>query len=107
MHRVLILICIFMFSIAASFAAKLPDDVSEYILKAVPNTDLRFDGVIIMPDNTVYLPLFPSLFSDVKKLKIKETYPANKELSQRPDVVIFNNDFVMMKVFWQKILVLA
>ena len=30
--------------------------------------------------------------------EIKETYPAGKELRQEPDIVIFNNDFVLLKV---------
>jgi len=85
-------------SCSTVMAAKLPNDVQEYINKTVPGTDVRFDGVIILPDNTVYLPLFPSLFSDVTKLKVKESYPANQELNQKPEILIFNNDFVLMKV---------
>jgi len=81
-----------------AFAAKLPDDVVAYINKKVPKTDIRFDGVIILPDNTIYLPLFPSLFTDVDKLRIKKTFPDNKDLDQRPDIIIFNNDFVLLKV---------
>ena len=77
------------------FAAKIPTEVKDYIMSKIPQTDIRFDGVIILPDNTVYLPLYPSLFSDIKTLKIKETYPANQDLKQEPDVVIFNNDFVL------------
>ena len=80
------------------FAAKIPTEVKDYILEKQPQADIRFDGVVIFPDNTIYLPLYPSLFSDIKTLKIKETYPANKELKQEPDVVIFNNDFVLLKV---------
>ena len=49
-------------------------------------------------DNTIYLPLYPALFSDINKLKIKETYPENQDLRQKPDVIIFNNDFVLLKV---------
>ena len=32
---------------------------------------------------TIYLPLYPSLFSDVKKLDIKETYPEKQKFSQK------------------------
>ena len=98
MKKFLTLVLTLILASAASFAAKIPDDVREYILNKVPNTDIRFDGVVILPDNTVYLPLFPSLFSDVTSLKVKTSYPANKELNQKPDVLIFNNDFVLMKV---------
>lgn len=80
------------------FAAKIPDNVRGYLEQEVPKVDIRFDGVIIMPSNTVYLPIFPSLFSDIKTLKIKETYPAGLSLTQEPDIIIFNNDFVLMKL---------
>lgn len=98
MRKLLILLSILLISCSNVFAAKIPAEVKDYILEKIPQTDIRFDGVIIFPDNTIYLPLYPSLFSDVKKLSIKETYPAKQDLRQEPDVVIFNNDFVLMKV---------
>ena len=98
MRKFLVLITAIIISCASSWAAKIPDDVQNYIKDVFPSVDIRFDGVIILPSNTIYLPLYPSLFTDIKKLSIKETYPANRSLSQEPDVVIFNNDFVLMKV---------
>lgn len=98
MRKLMLFVGILLVSCTSAFAAKIPDDVRAYIDKSVPHSDIRFDGVIILPDNTVYLPLFPSLFSDVKKLEIKESYPSGKELNQKPDIIIFNNDFVLMKV---------
>ncbi len=98
MRKFLILLTILLISCTNVFAAKIPVEVRNYIQEKVPQADIRFDGVIIFPDNTIYLPLYPSLFSDVKSLKIKESFPANQELKQKPDVVIFNNDFVLLKV---------
>jgi len=98
MRKFLILLTTLLIGCTNVFAAKIPVEVKDYILEKIPQADIRFDGVIIFPDNTIYLPLYPSLFSDVKSLKIKESYPANKELKQEPDVVIFNNDFVLLKV---------
>ena len=98
MRKFLILLGILIISCSNVFAAKIPVEVKDYILEKIPQADIRFDGVIILPDNTIYLPLYPSLFSNVKKLDIKETYPAKQELKQEPDVVIFNNDFVLLKV---------
>ena len=98
MRKLLILLGILIISCTNVFAAKIPAEVKDYILQKVPQADIRFDGVIIFPDNTIYLPLYPSLFSDVSKIQIKESYPANQDLKQEPDVVIFNNDFVLMKV---------
>jgi len=68
MRKFLLLIGILLFAATSSFAAKFPDDVRGYIEQEIPNTDIRFDGVIIMPSNTIYLPLYPSLFSDIKSL---------------------------------------
>ena len=98
MRKFFILLGVLMISCASVFAAKIPIEVQEYIQDRIPQADIRFDGVIIFPNNTIYLPLYPSLFSDIKSLKIKETYPAGKELRQEPDIVIFNNDFVLLKV---------
>lgn len=98
MRKILLLLGILLITSASTFAAKIPDEVKDYINQTIPGTDIRFDGVIILPDNTVYLPLYPSLFSDINKLQVKETFPAGQNLSQKPDVIIFNNDFVMLKV---------
>lgn len=98
MRKLLLLLGVLIISCTNVFAAKIPEEVKEYIDKTVPGTDIRFDGVIVLPDNTVYLPLYPSLFSDIKNLEVKESFPSGKELNQKPDIIIFNNDFVMMKV---------
>lgn len=98
MRKLLLILGVLLIGCTNVFAAKIPVEVKDYITSKIPQADIRFDGVIILPDNTVYLPLYPSLFSDIKSLKIKETYPANQDLKQEPDVVIFNNDFVLLKV---------
>ncbi|MCQ2753990.1 MAG: hypothetical protein MJ231_02965 [bacterium] len=98
MRKFLSLLVVFILSAAMSFAAKMPQEVVDYVNKTVPGTDIRFDGVVILPDGTIYLPLFPSLFSDIKTLNVKQSFPEHKELKDKPDIIIFNNDFVMMKV---------
>ena len=99
MRKFLILLGLLFITGNCVFAAKMPEEVKSYLKEEIPNVDIRFDGVIILPSNTLYLPLYPSLFSDIKKLSIKQTYPANKTLAQEPDIVIFNNDFVLMKSY--------
>lgn len=98
MKKILLFLLILFIAVTPSFATKMPEDVVEYIEKTVPGTDIRFDGVVILPEGTIYLPLYPSLFSDINKLKIKESIPAGQGLGQRPDLIIFNNDFVLLKV---------
>ncbi len=79
----------------ASFAANIPDNVKHYVNGVFPNTYFRFDGLIILPDNTVYMPLFPARMTEPEKLS--ET----GSLSKKGDVVIFNNGFVLLKVIYQ------
>ena len=80
MRKFLLILGVFIIGCTNVFAAKIPAEVRSYIQEKIPQADIRFDGVIIFPDNTIYLPLYPSLFSDITELKIKETYPANQEL---------------------------
>ena len=82
----------------SAFSAAIPDNVQNFINTSFPETDYRFDGIITLPDNTVYLPLFPAKIINPEKLEIKQTYPENKNLSDKPNVVILNNDFVLLKL---------
>ena len=98
MRKFLLILGILLITSNAAFSAKIPEEVQSYIKEQIPSADIRFDGVIILPSNTVYLPLYPSLFSDIKTLTVKETYPAGLDIRQEPDIIIFNNDFVLMRV---------
>ncbi len=81
-----------------TFAATIPDNIQKFISKDFPKTTFRFDGMVILPDNTIYLPLFPAKILNPETLAIKQTYPSGKTLASKPDVVILNNDFALLKV---------
>ena len=98
---ILFLLLIFM-SANITFAAKIPAELQDYINTSFPKTEFRFDGVIILPDSTLYLPLFPAKPLNTEKIEIKSTIPANKTLAQKPDAVIFNNNYVLLKVINEK-----
>lgn len=90
-------------SLNCAFAQKIPQNLQDFITNSFKDTYFRYDGLVILPDNTVYLPVIPAKFdTDVETLEIKETIPANKEFSKLPDAVIFNNDFVLLKVIKDK-----
>ena len=74
------------------FAAKIPEDVKNIVKKDFPKADFRFDGVIILPNQTIYLPLYPALVKKNEDIKIKTTYPENTPMAKMPDIVIFDND---------------
>lgn len=80
------------------FAAKIPDGVKSTLRKDFPKADFRFDGLIILPDGMLYLPLYPSLIKNPDKLAVKSTIPENKTVKDEPDIIIFNNDFVLLKI---------
>lgn len=80
------------------FAAKIPDNIKSLVRKDFAKADFRFDGMIILPDGMLYLPLYPALIKTPDKLEIKSTIPENKSLKDEPDVVVFNNDFALLKI---------
>ncbi len=102
MKKFLIFLFAMFLSINSVLAAKFPIDVKNYIKNDFVKTDFRFDGLVILPDDTIYLPLYPALVKKPAEIKIKQTFPVNKNLKDRPDIVIFNNDFVLMKMLYNK-----
>ncbi len=83
---------------SAGFCAQVPKNVQNFVNETFPNTDFRFDGAIILPDKTMYLPVFPSKPDVVENLAIKSTYPLKTTLKQKPDMLILNNGYVLLKV---------
>ena len=83
---------------SSAYATQLPQDLKDFVNKSFPKTDFRFDGVVILPDNTVYLPLIPAKFDKEGDITVKSTVPAGRTFAQKPDAVIFSNDFVLLKL---------
>lgn len=98
MKKIILGLIILFLTATTAFAMKIPDNVKGVIKKDYPKVDFRFDGVIILPDGTLYLPLYPALVKKPDVIDIKSTYPENKKLTDKPDIVIFNNDFAMLKI---------
>ena len=82
----------------SGFAVQVPQQVQDYVNQTFPDTNFRFDGAIILPDNTMYLPVFPSKEDKVDTVAIKSVYPLNTTLKNKPDMVILNNGYVLLKV---------
>ncbi len=101
MRKILVLFLILFFNILSVSAANMPDNVVNYIKKDFPKAEIRFDGLITI-DNCIYLPLFPAKIKKPEVLEIKKTAPEGKTLKNLPDIVVFNNDFVLMKVIDEK-----
>ena len=98
MRKLIACLGIMLITSTASIAATVPENIQKYVKNDFPKTTLRFDGVVILPDGTVYLPLFPAKILNPESITLKQTYPAGKKLSEKPNVIVFNNDFVLLKV---------
>ena len=98
MKKILLAIIFSLLISTTTFAKVVPDNIQNFIQQDFPDTNFRFDGVILLPDNTMYLPLFPAEIIDVENVTIKSTYPINMQLKQKPDMVILNNNYVLLKV---------
>lgn len=98
MKKIFMTLMVFLFTVGSAFGLELPQEVKDFINKDFPQTDFRFDGAIILPDNTMYLPVFPSKTEAVDSVGIKSTYPIGQTMKQKPDMVILNNRYVLLKV---------
>ena len=98
LKKLLALALVYLLSMGASFATKLPEPIEKYIKKEIPNTRVRFDGLITTPNGTNYIPVFPAETSRTPTSVVKETYPAGKKFSQYPDVILFENNFALLKL---------
>lgn len=98
MRKLLLSLAVSVMISCASFAVQVPQDVQDFVNETFPQTNFRFDGVIVLPDNTMYLPIIPAKDEKVEKVGIKTTYPANQTLKQKPDMVILNNRYSLLKV---------
>ncbi len=88
----------FVFTMVSTFAVQVPQEVQDFVIQTFPDTNFRFDGAIILPDNTMYLPVFPSKTENVENVSIKSVYPLNTTLKQKPDMIILNNRYSLLKV---------
>ena len=83
-------------------ASKLPDDVWKYIKANLPDAKQRFDSVITLKNDIMYIPLYPPALNEVDKIGIDYTYPIGATLKQLPEVVLLNNGYSLLKVFKDK-----
>ena len=81
------------------FASKLPNDVWKYVKEQLPQAKQRFDSVVTLNDDTMFIPLTPPAQVDVEQIKIEYSYPEGKTLKTGAQVVLLNNGYSFLKVF--------
>ena len=80
-------------------ASKLPNDVWKFVKNQIPSSTQRFDSVVVVNDDVMYIPLYPPTTTSVDSLKIEYSYPNSTSLAQLPEVVLLNNGYSFLKVF--------
>lgn len=89
---------IFFANVLAAQATQLPKQVKDYILAQKKVPTIRFDGIVVYNNDVMYLPVFPAYPKSVDSVSIVQTYPANQTLDKLPDMVLFNNNFSLLKI---------
>ncbi len=99
MKKTAIIFVLFLNLLNCSWATKLPDDVSDFVHKNFNKATIRFDSVIVLPNDIMYIPLYPPMDTTVSDIKIEYTYPSGKSFKDLPEVVLLNNGYSFLKVF--------
>ncbi len=89
---------ILIFTSIQAQASQLPKEVKDYLISQKKVPSIRFDSVVVYNDNIMYLPVYPAEPKEVETLKIEKTYPANQTMDKLPDMVLFNNNFSLIKL---------
>ena len=94
---ILALIVAFIFAVPVE-ATQLPKEMKEYLLSQKKVPTIRFDSIIVYSNDVMYLPVLPAYPEKVDKVKIVKTYPNNQSMDSLPDVVVFNNNYSLLKI---------
>ncbi len=97
--KIIFFILILCNSSVPGFCTQLPEDVVSYVKEKFPEAAVRFDGFIELPDKTNYLPVLPLVYEkNIESLEVKKTIPLDKDLTDKPDLILFNNNLALMRI---------
>ncbi len=102
MKKILITLLILTLGTLSAYSTTLPVKLTSYIRNQVPNVEIRFDGLVMYPDKTTYLPLIPAIENPVQDVEIVYSYPAKSNLKNKGEILVFNNNYVLLKVIQTK-----
>ena len=100
--NILIVAILLLSSSISTFATTLPPYVLETIKANFPDAVIRFDGLTTLKDGTTYIPILPTDTKKDPSGNIVSTYPSGKKILQRPEVVLFDSNYALLKVIRDK-----
>ena len=98
MKKILITLLLLIFGALNAFSTTLPVKLTRYIREQIPNVEIRFDGLVMYPDKTTYLPLIPAIENPVEDIQVVYSYPAKSDLKKKAEILVFNNNYVLLKL---------
>lgn len=102
MKKIFLLVIAIFLATSNAFSTTLPAKLTSFIRDNFPYSTIRFDGLIMCQDSTTYLPLIPAIEAPVENLEVVYTYPAKAAMKKKPEIVVFNNNYVLLKVIKDK-----
>jgi len=89
----------FSFCANSASATQLPQPIVNFIKAKYPKAGIRFDGLIELPDHTIYLPVTPLTYGSVENpAKVIKTIPAKTDFTKKPDMILFANNIALLKI---------
>lgn len=86
-------------NINSVFATQLPDPIIKFIKSTFPKAEIRFDGLVELPDGTKYVPVLPAMYAKVDNpTNIVQTIPAKSSFSLKPELILFSNNLSLLKM---------
>ena len=89
---------IFLMAAVPSYAKQLPKEIKDFLQTQKKVPTVRFDGIVVYNDNVMYIPVFPAYPEEVEKVEVVRTYPENQSIDKLPDLILFNNNFSLLKI---------
>ncbi len=94
---ILSILAIFISSADAT-AVQFPRDLKDYLVSQKKVPSIRFDGIVVYDKDVMYLPVIPAHPKEVDVIKVAKTYPLNQNMDSLPDMVLFNNNYGLLKI---------
>ena len=83
----------------ACYASEIPSHVQAALNQHFTKVNIRFDGLIQLSDGTQYLPVYPAQKKECDNPgDIALTLPKNSKLESMPDLIMFKDNFTLLKI---------
>jgi DNA-binding beta-propeller fold protein YncE len=99
LKSLLIILIMVLFSTLQANATQLPKELKDFLQTQKKVPIVRNDGILVYGNDVMYLPVLPAYPEKVNELKIVKTFPLNKSMDSLPDMVLFNNNYALLKAY--------